>query len=108
MEAIATIQGLYFLVTGLWPVVNFYSFEKVTGAKVDVWLTKQVGLLAAAIGYVLLATDPGDTLKILAILSSLSFLVIDIFYSLRETISRIYLVDGVLQVIFIAWWLIVS
>ena len=48
------LQGLYYLVTGLWPLIHLASFEAVTGPKTDDWLVKMVGLLAAAIGAALL------------------------------------------------------
>jgi hypothetical protein len=48
-------QGLYYILTGLWPVVSMQSFELVTGPKTDDWLVQTVGLLLAVIGMTLLA-----------------------------------------------------
>ena len=38
-------EGVYFFLTGLWPVVHLPSFIAVTGPKRDLWLVRTVGLL---------------------------------------------------------------
>lgn len=47
---IAGVQGIYFLLTGLWPLVSIESFQWVTGPKTDLWLVYCVGCLVAVIG----------------------------------------------------------
>jgi hypothetical protein len=32
------VQGIYYLLTGLWPLVSIGTFQMVTGEKTDVWL----------------------------------------------------------------------
>jgi hypothetical protein len=44
---IALVRGLYFPITGLWPLVSSETFQRVTGPKVDLWLVKTVGVLVA-------------------------------------------------------------
>ena len=39
-----TVQGLFYVVTGLWPLVSLSTFEFVTGPKTDDWLVHMVGL----------------------------------------------------------------
>ncbi len=46
----ASLQGIYYVATGLWPILNMRSFEMVTGPKRDKWLVKTVGALITAIG----------------------------------------------------------
>jgi len=41
---------VYFLLTGIWPLLSMRTFEAVTGPKVDRWLVKTVGVLVAVIG----------------------------------------------------------
>jgi hypothetical protein len=41
---------VYFAATGVWPLIDMRSFERVTGPKVDRWLVRTVGALVAAIG----------------------------------------------------------
>jgi hypothetical protein len=95
------IQGAYYLGTGLWPLVHLTSFETVTGPKVDDWLVRMVGLLAAVIGAtLLLAAGQGTRTRevyVLAIGSALAFATIDIWYALQGRIASVYLVDAVAE-----------
>ena len=51
---LALLQGAFFAVTGIWPLISPGTFQKVTGPKVDFWLVKTVGILIAVIGSVLM------------------------------------------------------
>jgi len=51
--ALALGQGIYYVATGVWPLVSIRSFEAVTGPKTDRWLVKTVGVLVSVIGLVL-------------------------------------------------------
>lgn len=106
MEIVATIQGIYYVVTGIWPVVSMGTFEKITGKKTDVWLVKMVALLVIVIGVVILVGHTDATVKLLAILSAISFIVIDLIYSIRKVISKVYLLDAAAQSALIAGWLL--
>src|SRR4051812_49609509 len=53
------VQGLYYLVTGVWPLVSIETFQMVTGPKTDHlvtgretdhWLVMTVGVLVTAVG----------------------------------------------------------
>jgi hypothetical protein len=98
------LQGVMYVVTGVWPLLHMASFEAVTGPKTDDWLVHTVGLLLAVIGAVLLlaAARPAvDRLVVaLAIGAALSLAAIDIVYVLNGTISRIYLVDAAIEIAF--------
>jgi hypothetical protein len=43
----AVVQGIYFLATGVWPLLSMRTFLAVTGLKTDLWLVKKVGLILA-------------------------------------------------------------
>ena len=58
-RAVAAGQGVYYLVTGIWPLVHMGSFQRVTGPKVDGWLVQTAGVLITAIGATLLAIAYG-------------------------------------------------
>lgn len=100
-ESVLKAQGLYFMVTGLWPVVHMRSFEAITGPKTDDWLVKMVGLLAFVIGATLYSAVRHQRttrdIVLLAISSALAFTVIDAWYSLSGRISLIYLGDAVVE-----------
>src|SRR5688500_905278 len=51
---IAALHGLYFLATGVWPLLSRRSFERVTGPKADFWLAQTVGILVAGVGSTIL------------------------------------------------------
>src|SRR5262249_42948270 len=80
----AEIQGEYFLVTGMWPVLHLRSFEWVTGPKREGWLVKTVGGLIAAIGTALYFAARRDRVtpevRKLAIGSVLWLLGVDLYY----------------------------
>ena len=101
---LATLHGAYYLVTGLWPLLSMRTFESVTGPKTDRWLVRMVGLLAAVIGASLLARR-GNVDRTLPVGSALAFASVDTTYSLRGTISRIYLADALLELALVAGWL---
>lgn len=94
---IQKIQGIYYCLTGIWPVIHISSFMAVTGPKTDLWLVKMVGLLSLAIGLSLLFGEKRHDTRILSIASILAFMAIDIYYSLSQIISNIYLLDAGLQ-----------
>jgi hypothetical protein len=44
LRMIALFQGSYYLITGLWAILDIKSFMTITGPKCDVWLVKMLGL----------------------------------------------------------------
>lgn len=103
------IQGVYFGVTGIWPLVSIGTFQKVTGPKKDLWLVRTVGVVIAVIGIVLVMagwrSSVTPEIAVLAIGSALGLGLIDVFYSSIGTISKIYLLDAVAEAILIALWI---
>jgi hypothetical protein len=102
---IGAVQGVYYVVTGIWPLVHLRSFEAVTGPKTDHWLVQTVGVLAAAIGVSLLAgvLRRAASLEwwVLSFSAAIAFAGVDFVFALSGVISRIYLVDGAAQLVFI-------
>jgi hypothetical protein len=104
----ALAQGLYFLATGIWPLIHLPSFEKVTGPKVDKWLVRTVGLLVSVIGGTLIVGAvrgrlDGQTAT-LGAGSALALGAVDVMYSANGTISPIYLADAVVEAAIVAAW----
>ena len=96
------VQGIYYAVAGIWPVLDIDSFMMVTGPKTDIWLVKTVGLLSVSIGLTLLFVKRYRIPPVLNALSAISFLVIDVYYATVDRISNIYLADAFLELIFFA------
>ena len=91
-------QGAYYVVSGLWAVVDRRGFETVTGRKTDYWLVRTVGLLAAAIGASLLtgarAARPSPETTVLAVAAGASFTAVDLLFVARGRIRPVYLADA--------------
>ena len=106
LARIPVLQGLYFLATGIWPLLSMRTFEKVTGPKVDRWLVKTVGVLVAVIGVSLLADGrrPSRGSQVLGVGSAAALGGVDVVYSLRGRISKIYLLDAVLEALLVTLW----
>lgn len=96
------VQGIYYALTGIWPLLDIDSFMIVTGPKTDIWLVKTVGLLSLSIGLSLLFLKKYRVPPVLNALSAISFLVIDVYYTSTDRISNIYLGDALLELIFFA------
>lgn len=106
---LALVQGLYFLATGLWPLFNIRTFQAVTGPKTDLWLVKTVGVLITVIGGVLVTASVRQRVDfetvLLAVASAGAMIVIDTWYALRRVVSPIYLLDAVVELVFVVLWI---
>jgi hypothetical protein len=104
--ALARAQAGYYLLTGATPLVSMRAFEAITGPKRDDWLVKTVGLLAIGFGAVL-ARDAsrGRPDPAVGIAGAVPFAAASLWYGGTHRISRIYLLDGALELAFIAAWL---
>ncbi len=105
---VALAQGVFYVLAGMWAVVDLDSFMAVTGPKMDHWLVKTVGVLVTVIGAVLLSAARSRRVTreivLLGVGSALSLAAIDVFYASTGRISSIYLLDAVVEVgVAVAW-----
>jgi hypothetical protein len=108
MQLLLITQAIYYLVTGLWALIDIDSFMAVTGPKTDLWMVKTISLLFISIGSSLLISfrKPEQNItKALGALTSFSTMLIDIYYSLNNVISKIYLADAGIQLLFLSGWI---
>ena len=107
---LSIVQALYYIVTGLWALVSIRSFQRVTGPKTDTWLVKTVGVLVTVIGSVLgisgLRQRISPETSVLAIGSAAGLTGIDVIYSARGRISRVYLLDALAEVGLASLWIL--
>ena len=109
---VAAVQGHYFFVTGVWPLVSMRTFLAVTGPKVDLWLVRTVGLLIAVVGATLLlaawrsAVSP--EVATLAVGSAAALGGVDAYYVAVGRIPRVYLLDAVAEAALIAAWAVAA
>jgi len=108
MTLVAMVQGFYFLITGVWPLVSMATFQKVTGPKSDHWLVKTVGIIVAVIGLGLIISGVSGhftpEIILIAIGSATGLAGIDVIYVSKRVISPIYLLDALAEVVLILWW----
>jgi hypothetical protein len=105
---VAFAQGIYYVVSGGWSLVDIDSFQKLTGRKTDLWLVKTVGLLLVAIGAGLILAgmrkEFEPALILIGIGSAAALLAVELFYVLNRVIPRIYLLDAAVEAGFVAAW----
>jgi hypothetical protein len=119
--ALCWIQGLYFGLTGLWPLVSVRTFKLVTGEKgktdnlqtgldADHWLLMTVSVLITAVALTLLAAAIRKTqaveISILGIAAASGLTAIDLIYTVRGLILPIYLLDAAIEIPLILAWLV--
>jgi len=108
----ALVQGLDFLVSGIWPMVSMDTFQKVTGPKADLWLVKTVGLMLAVIGAVRLyaysTLNLSPAIGLLAVGSALSLAIVEFVYVSKRVISAVYLGDAFVELVLAGWWLLIE
>ena len=99
-------QGLYYILTGAWPLVSLRTFYLVTGPKVDDWLVQTVGVLATVIGIALLVgarrERPSVETIVLACGAAAGFALVDVVFVARDRIPPIYLADAVVELLILA------
>jgi hypothetical protein len=120
VTALLWLQGGYYLLTGIWPLVSIRTFQLVTGPKTDHlptgreadhWLVMTAGVLITSISLPLVISAwrrraPAEVI-VLAISAAAGLACIDVIYVLRDVIAPIYLLDAAIQIPLIAAWLLV-
>lgn len=104
------VQGLYFFITGLWPLLHIESFIWLSGPKYDIWLVKTVGILLALIGLHMIVagyyrrTNAENVL--ISAGSAAALATVDIYYVAIGRIWTVYLLDAAVEIIFIILWIL--
>src|SRR5688500_7986781 len=100
---LAMIHAGYFVITGVWPILNLRSFVAVTGPKVDYWLVKTVGVLVTVVGLTIgiaaMRGQFGIEIFVLGVGSAAALGAVDVIYVTKRVIPRIYLVDAVAEAV---------
>jgi hypothetical protein len=108
LRKLALVQGIFYLATGIWPLIDIASFQMVTGPKTDLWLVRTVGVLVSVVGVVLLLgfrnRRVSDELLVLAVGCALGLAGIDLIYALSGRISAVYLGDAAVELALAGLW----
>ncbi len=94
-------QGLFYVATGLWPILHLRSFEAVTGKKRDRWLVQTLGGLIAAVGVSLIAKPS----RILGVASAAVLGAADVYFAGKRRIRPVYFADAATEAGLIGAWL---
>ncbi len=98
-EWLAVLQGGYYVLSGLWPLVSMHSFFAVTGPKTDVFLVQVVATLIIVIGLVLIVAAVRSVLSLeLALLMigcALALGSIELIYTFKGVLPPIYFADAI-------------
>lgn len=109
-ETLVLIQGVYFLITGVWPLVHMSSFLAITGPKTDLWLVKTVGVVVAVIGLTLGLAGWNQRvtgeIMLLAVGGAAALGAVDVAYVLRRVIPRVYLFDAAAEAVLVVSWVV--
>jgi hypothetical protein len=105
---VARFHGLFNVAGGVWPLVHLRSFEAVLGPKVDRWLVYTVAGLMVSVGSAqLCATADAASIRQArraGVGCAVTLGAVDLVYAPRRRISRMYLVDALLEAAWIAAW----
>jgi hypothetical protein len=109
IKNVLLIQAAYIFITAVWPIVHIESFILVTGPKTDIWLVKTVGALLIPVAlclftYSFLNIDKRPAF-VLGAGTSVAFITIDFYYALNDVIADIYLLDGIIEIAFLIFWI---
>lgn len=109
LARLAIFQGVFYMLTGIWPILHMDSFIAVTGPKVDLWLVRTVGMLIFIIGTGIFAAGIRKQVNISNIIiaagAAFGLMVVDVTYVWLNVISPIYLLDAVVELILVILWI---
>jgi hypothetical protein len=107
---VGQVQGGYYILSGIWPLVSPGTFQQVTGPKVDFWLVETVGLLLVLAGAVLVlaARARRITREIVVLGLGLALLLagIDVYCVFQPRTTGAYLLDAVVEVAIAVGWVV--
>jgi hypothetical protein len=99
---------MFYVVSGLWPLLHRRSFEAVFGPKRDYWLVATVAGLMCGNGAALLATpvsrDAGRLAGLLGAGTAGTLAAVDLVNVPRGRISALYLLDAAVELGWLAAW----
>jgi hypothetical protein len=104
-------QGIYFILSGIWPVIDINSFMAVTCPKTDLWLVKTLGVIFFCEGvcFVLggMRKEGGLPIVVLSFINAIAIIFIDCYYVFKGTICPVYLADAAVECIIVICWMII-
>lgn len=110
IHLLSLLQGIFYFVTGVWPLLHIESFIWISGPKYDIWLVETVGILLTVIGLVLFLAGINRRVNeetfLLAVGCAAGLTVVDLYYASIDRIWNVYMLDAVAESILIVLWFI--
>jgi hypothetical protein len=107
---VATLQSVYFLTTGLWPIIDIESFQAVTGPKTDLWLVCTFGALicvpGVAVGLAAWNARLDRTVLVIGLGSAIVLALCDVIYVIKGSIGPVYLIDAAAELALVLAWVV--
>lgn len=100
VDYVIGLQGMYYLLTGIWPLIHLSSFEIVVGYKPDKFQFFTTTLLISLIAIALLASikkEKTRSIRILSLGSPLVFLMVELWFG-KDGIRPVFILDACIQV----------
>lgn len=102
------VQGVYYLLVGLTPLLAGSHLDGFGGPDSDPWLVRAYGLLVASIGVALLAASRrreavAETGR-LAVGVAVVLALADVVFVTNRAVPTVYLLDAAIEVAFVCWW----
>ena len=108
LDWLSILQGIFYFVTGVWPLLHIESFIWISGPKYDIWLVQTVGILLTIVGLVLFSAGMNrrvnDETFLLAVGCAAGLSVVDIYFASIDRIWNVYLLDAAVESILIVLW----
>lgn len=109
-RTLAQIQGWFYLISGVWPIVSPGSFQAVTGAKQDFWLAQTVGIQLAIVGAALVSAARhrrlSRELAFIALGTAAALGIMDVYCVREPRTTPAYLLDAVAEAGLVVAWVL--
>lgn len=104
MRTLLLLQGSYYFLTAVWPLIHLRSFEMVTGDKKDHWLVYTLSLMILSSSLVFLFSSIylpiiSKAVVLLSVTNCLFLGFVSIYFPLKGVIRKVYLGDGLLEML---------
>ncbi|GAB0157916.1 hypothetical protein CHRYSEOSP005_32100 [Chryseobacterium sp. Alg-005] len=106
---IPLVQGIYFFITGVWPLIHLKSFMEVTGPKTDIWLVQTVAVLILSHSmlffYIAFKKRILPVYALMGMITTSGLAIIELYYYFQGTLKWVYFIDSVIEILFFIYWL---
>jgi hypothetical protein len=100
-------QGLYYLFTGLWPLLSVTTYQAATGHVGDPWHVEMIGVLLLAVGGTLCVAAyrrlGTPEVLFLAFGSAFGLTLVDV-HLIYQRVSLVCMIDAIVEISLVVFW----